>query len=291
MTVLNTVSCKAPQVSIGMPVYNGEATVRKAIDSILAQTFNNFELIISDNASTDGTEAICRKFAEQDVRVKYFRQTENLGAGANFEFVLRRSVGDYFMWAAADDRRSPDFLEINVHSLQSNPALSASTSPNCYEGEEGDAHKHVNFSLNGDYPERCIKFLKNAWISHGIFYSLMRAEIIKAYQFPEIAHVAHDWIINLYVLSKGEINRATNGLTIIGKNGVSNQGNPWKTFRNKRIEAVLPLYEFTRYVLSLNAEFSLKETISIFSEIMKLNVSATKSNLVLTLKNHLRHRS
>lgn len=288
MTVLNTGSCKAPQVSIGMPVYNGEATVRKAIDSILAQTFTDFELIISDNASTDGTEAICRKFAEQDARIKYFRQAGNTGAGANFEFVLRCSVGEYFMWAAADDRRSAGFLEINVSFLQSNPALSASTSPNCWEGEESDAIKHVNFSLNGDYPERCLKFLKNSWISHGIFYSLMRAEVIKSYQFPEIAHTAHDWIINLYILSKGEINRATNGLTIIGKNGVSNQGNPWKTFRKRRIEAVLPLYEFTRYALSVSAKFSLREKITILLKLMKLNFTATMSNLTLTLKNQSR---
>lgn len=289
MTLLNTGSCKAPQVSIGMPVYNGEATIRKAIDSILAQTFPDFELIISDNASTDGTEAICRKYADQDTRIRYFRQTENLGAGANFEFVLRRSVGAYFMWAAADDRRSRNFLEINVYFLQSNPALSASTSPNCYEGEESDAIKHVNFSLNGNYPDRCLEFLKNAWISHGIFYSLMRAEIIKSYQFSELPYAANDWTINLYVLRRGEINRVANGLTIIGKNGVSNRGNPWKTFRNKRIEAVLPLYEFTRYALSETAEIGFKETILIVIELMKLNLMATKSNIVLSLKNYLRH--
>ena len=291
MKVLNTASSKSPQVSIGMPVFNGEATVCEAIDSILAQSFTEFELIISDNASTDGTEAICRKYAEKDARIKYFRQTENLGASRNFEFVLRRSIGAYFMWAAADDRRSADFLEINVCSLQSNPELSASTSPNCYEGEESDTSKHVNFSLNGDYPERCLKFLNNAWISHGIFYSLMRSEIIKRYYFPEMACAAHDWIINLHVLNNGEIHRATNGLTILGKNGISNQANPWKKFRNKRIEALLPLYEFTGSVLSLLAKSSFKETLLISNELIKLNFKAAKSNLVLTIKNQPRQRN
>ncbi len=92
-----------PRVSIGMPVYNGEKFIREALDSLLLQTFTDFELIISDNASTDGTEAICREYAEKDHRVRYVRQVENLGAIANFKFVLDEAVAEYFMWAAADD--------------------------------------------------------------------------------------------------------------------------------------------------------------------------------------------
>lgn len=93
-----------PVVSIGMPVYNGEPFIREALDSLLDQTFTNFELIISDNASTDGTEAICREYASKDERIRYVRQTENRGALANFQFVLDEAVGEYFMWAAHDDK-------------------------------------------------------------------------------------------------------------------------------------------------------------------------------------------
>jgi len=92
-----------PRVSIGMPVYNGEKFIRDALDSLLAQTFTDFELIISDNASTDDTEAICRGYAAKDARIRYVRQAENLGAAANFKFVLDEAVGEYFMWAAHDD--------------------------------------------------------------------------------------------------------------------------------------------------------------------------------------------
>lgn len=92
-----------PQISIGMPVYNGAKFIREAIDSLLAQTFTDFELIISDNASTDETEAICREYAAKDKRIRYIRQSQNLGALANFKFVLDEAVGEYFMWAAADD--------------------------------------------------------------------------------------------------------------------------------------------------------------------------------------------
>ncbi len=100
----------SPQVSIGMPVYNGEPFIREALDSLLAQTFTNFELIISDNGSTDATEAICKEYAEKDVRIRYVRQGENRGAVANFWFVLNEAVGEYFMWAAADDRWDHEWI-------------------------------------------------------------------------------------------------------------------------------------------------------------------------------------
>ncbi|OHB34086.1 MAG: hypothetical protein A2Y09_05285 [Planctomycetes bacterium GWA2_39_15] len=86
-----------------MPVYNGEKYIREAVDSLLAQTFTDLELIISDNASTDGTEAICREYAARDTRIRYIRQRENRGVVANFQFVLAKAIGEYFMWAAADD--------------------------------------------------------------------------------------------------------------------------------------------------------------------------------------------
>jgi glycosyltransferase involved in cell wall biosynthesis len=99
-----------PKVSIGMPVFNGEPFIREALDSLLAQSFIDFELIISDNASTDGTAAICQDYAANDKRISYVRQSSNIGPLANFQYVLDRAVGDYFMWAAADDRWSQDWL-------------------------------------------------------------------------------------------------------------------------------------------------------------------------------------
>jgi len=99
-----TKQCAAiPKVSIGMPVYNGEKYIREALDSLLSQAFSDFELIISDNASIDGTEAICLEYAVRDPRIRYIRQTENRGLFMNFQVVLDAGVGEYFMWAAADD--------------------------------------------------------------------------------------------------------------------------------------------------------------------------------------------
>jgi glycosyltransferase involved in cell wall biosynthesis len=100
------------ELSIGMPVYNGERFIHKALDSLLSQTFLDFELIISDNASIDNTRAICLEYAASDSRIRYVRQNENQGPLANFQFVLDEAVGEYFMWAAADDVWDPKFVEV-----------------------------------------------------------------------------------------------------------------------------------------------------------------------------------
>lgn len=92
-----------PRVSIGMPVYNGERFVGQAIDSLLCQSYSNFELLVSDNASTDGTYEICRRLAALDSRIVLSRNPSNLGAAANFDRVFRMSQGEYFKWACADD--------------------------------------------------------------------------------------------------------------------------------------------------------------------------------------------
>lgn len=92
-----------PKVSIGMPVFNGEKYIRDAINSILFQTFTDFELIISDNDSTDDTSIVCKKYEKKDSRVVYIKQTNNIGAGNNFKFLLDNAKADTFMWLASDD--------------------------------------------------------------------------------------------------------------------------------------------------------------------------------------------
>ena len=101
----------SPNVSIGLPVYNGERYLTEAIDSILGQTFSDLELLISDNASTDGTEDICQSYAAKDSRVRYLRQNENLGAAPNYNEVFHVSRGKYFKWAAHDDVLEPTMVE------------------------------------------------------------------------------------------------------------------------------------------------------------------------------------
>jgi glycosyltransferase involved in cell wall biosynthesis len=103
-----------PRVSIGVPVYNGERFIKEALDSLLAQSFADFELLISDNGSTDGTAEICRAYTAIDNRVSYFRSEENVGVNQNFNRVFALSSGEYFKWASADDVCAPEHL---VHCI------------------------------------------------------------------------------------------------------------------------------------------------------------------------------
>lgn len=112
---------KTPLVSIGMPTYNGEAFIREALDSLLAQDFKDFELIISDNASKDNTAKICKAYTKRDSRVKYYRNKENIGSNANFNKVLELARGKYFMWAADDDVWEPSFVSSMAYALEHNP--------------------------------------------------------------------------------------------------------------------------------------------------------------------------
>jgi glycosyltransferase involved in cell wall biosynthesis len=104
-------SARQIRVSIGMPVYNGEKYIRNALDSIISQTFRDFELIISDNASTDLTPEICQEYIQKDPRIRYFRNKKNIGAPNNYNKVFHLSTGEYFKWAAYDDVLAPEFLE------------------------------------------------------------------------------------------------------------------------------------------------------------------------------------
>ena len=110
-----------PAVSIGMPVRNGCPWLREALESLQGQTHGDFELIISDNASTDGTTDICRAFAEGDCRVRFFHNEANIGAVANFNRVLDQARGEFFMWAACDDLWHPRFVETLSGLLRASP--------------------------------------------------------------------------------------------------------------------------------------------------------------------------
>lgn len=110
-----------PLVSIGMPVYNAAATLRRAIDSLLAQEYGHFELIVSDNASTDATGDICSELAARDPRIRYIRQDVNRGPAWNFNHVVELARGKYFMRMSHDDVRAPSYLTKCVALLEANP--------------------------------------------------------------------------------------------------------------------------------------------------------------------------
>ncbi len=167
-----------PRVFIGMPVYNGERHIGETIESILGQTFKDFCLFISDNASTDDTEKICRHYAERDHRVIYHRQERNLGMAPNFNYVFRPGDAPYFKWAAHDDILKPEYLGHCVEWLDRDISLSMAHSPTLriddYSNESGLYH---DLGLASDRVSD--RFWRVLWtVNIYEIYGVMRSEYV-----------------------------------------------------------------------------------------------------------------
>ena len=170
-----------PEVSVGMPVYNGERWLAEAIESILDQSFDRLELIISDNDSTDGTEAICRRYAARDPRVRYLRQEKNLGASDNYNFVFRAARAPYFKWASSNDICHERFLERCLAAFRSRPDLAL-----CYprarlfieQPEDGEDY-HDGLDLPDDSPCRRFERLVSEMTLNNVMNGVIRSEVLK----------------------------------------------------------------------------------------------------------------
>ena len=141
-----------PRVSIGLPVYNGERFLRQALDSMLSQSYADFELIISDNASTDSTEQICLSYMERDRRIRYHRNEKNIGAARNFNRVFHLATGRYFKWAACDDICAPEFVAQCVDVLDRDPEVVVCFSKTAQIDEQGrveEKRDYYDFSQIG----------------------------------------------------------------------------------------------------------------------------------------------
>src|SRR3712207_2828980 len=121
MQAPNTAQLDSPRVSIGLPVRNGQRYLRGVLDSLLAQTYTGFEILIGDNGSTDETRAICQEYVARDARVRYFRSDTDEGPAWNFNRLVPLARGEFFRWAAADDLIAPTYVQRCVEALDANP--------------------------------------------------------------------------------------------------------------------------------------------------------------------------
>lgn len=167
-----------PLVSIGMPIYNSEKFIRPALDSLLKQDYEHFEVIISDNHSTDATREICLDYTARDGRVRYFRNEMNVGAIKNFNKVFELSQGEYFMWHAHDDYRESNYISscLNILGVHPNIILCCS---NALLNEKGCFRElKENFNTMGMSPNK--RFRKILWNnSCASIYGLMRRSVLR----------------------------------------------------------------------------------------------------------------
>ena len=155
-----------PRLSIGLAVYNGENFLAQSIEALLGQTYEDFELIISDNASTDSTADICRGYAKQDSRIRYFRQPQNIGSAPNHNFTIHQARGELFKTASHDDLYGRDLLRLCVAALDEHPAVVLAHSWSAVIDENNTVTGLVDYSVNtaaASAPERLRSMLFDGW--------------------------------------------------------------------------------------------------------------------------------
>ena len=203
---------RAPTVSVGMPVYNAERFIEEALDSILAQSLEDLELVISDNASTDRTSEICQAYAARDGRIRYAAMAQNVGVVENFNTVFRRSRGRFFKWAAADDVCGPDYLRQAVDVLDGDRTVVLAWARTLGIDEQGEPVTLPNevSDLNGawsvyslDPVARFRRLLRNMWWVDGPFYGVVRRDALEQTRWLHPHHISGDQILLVELSLKG----------------------------------------------------------------------------------------
>jgi glycosyltransferase involved in cell wall biosynthesis len=205
---------RRPRLSIGMPVYNAERFLEQAVESILSQSFEDFELVIADNASTDRTEEICNKFAAKDNRVNCFRNRQNYGLIYNFNLVFRLSLGEYFKWAASDDVCAPDYLARAVEVLDSDPSVVLAWGKTVGIDENGNRvrMRHEVSDLNSPEsvysPDPTVRFrrlMQNIFWANGPLYGVLRSSALASTKSLHPRHMSGDQILITELSLKGRM--------------------------------------------------------------------------------------
>jgi len=278
---------KKPKVTIGLPVYNGEKYLAIALNSLLNQTFRDFEIIISDNASTDNTPIISKKFCQKDNRVKYIKHEKNLGSTKNFMYILNKAETQYFMWAASDDYLDPQFLEKNLKVLDTNENIIGSISnvefvgenlPNMYKSNENGTTfqyliKHLPLPTASLSEKVSFHLRYNRGMST---YSVFRIEILKKCIIKR-RHCGWDQTMVLNTLKYGDLYVMNDILmyrTVEGETSDPSQITRWKRYGIPYIEILFLVIPFTFFFMK---SFGLKIFFKNFGYLLKFNYRMERS--------------
>lgn len=272
-----------PKLTIGLPVRNGEKTLRLVIENILNQTFRDFQLIISDNCSIDSTSNICKEYQKKDSRIIFFSHKKNIGGAKNFKYVFSKAKTEYFCWAAADDLRSNNFLEDNINFLEHNLNYVASASPNRFDND--DSKRLISFDIVGSLEKKIKIFFGNCWNSHGIFYAIFRRKDLIGCDALGKDFFGMDWAINLFLIKKGNIHRSKNSYIIFGSEGTSRANNSWKYFRVKKIEWIFPFFVLNVFIYNLIKDINSLKKLDIFLTLLKFNTSVFFRHIYFLIQN------
>ena len=169
-----------PTLSIGLPVYNGEHFLAEALNALLAQTYRDFELIISDNASTDRTADICREYAARDGRIRYVRQPVNIGAAPNHNALVLLARGRYFKWASHDDLYAPTLLQRCVEVLETDPEPVLVHAGDAIIDDRGEIVRTEPYPLDTANPRPSARLRSLLYVPGGNdFYGVIRTDVLR----------------------------------------------------------------------------------------------------------------
>jgi glycosyltransferase involved in cell wall biosynthesis len=192
-----------PLVSVGLPTYNRARSLRRAIESVLAQDYPNLELIISDNGSPDDTQAVCGEYRARDSRVRYFRHGVNRGVNANFKRALAESRGEFFMWLADDDWLDPTYVSRCAEVLVGHPDHQLVCGRGRYFRGAGFCFDEEEINLLEETAgERVLSYYRRVGMN-GAFYGLMRREVANALPLREV--LGGDWLFVARLAGRGKV--------------------------------------------------------------------------------------
>ena len=226
-------------VTVGIPVFNGEKYIEKRIESIIKQTYQNFEIIISDNASTDNTSKLCEKFTK-DKKIHYHKQKKNIGIFKNFKYLIANAKGKYFVIASVDDKWEPTFLEKNACILDSNEKIVGSIGKVEFYGSPTKKQNSKIFGIKkiirrsrfdplfdhvieakGNYEEKAGKYLR---FNQGSFiHGLFRTSAVKKIELDQSV-LGWDLCFILAILKFGDLHVIDEILLYKFSSGLSSKG-------------------------------------------------------------------
>ena len=242
-----------PLVSIGCAVYNGEATLARALGPVVAQDYPNLEILISDDCSTDGSRAIYEEFARKDPRIKILRNEKNIGVTRNFNRLVEASTGKYFMWADQDDIRDRTFVSKALAALEADPeAVLCHSHTGTFMGDPKDV-KYITTLLGVDgvrgRVRRYFNFLN--YYSDTVLYGLIRADALKQTKlYRDDLGSANALLFDLLLL--GKFIQVPEVLYFYSARGIRNRPDAKAEYERANPGKKMPLFYFPFLVLAIN---------------------------------------
>lgn len=239
-----------PLVTIGLPTFNRADSFEKTLRSAIAQDYPNLEIVISDNASTDGTEQICNQLRKEREGVTYVRQEKNLGASNNFMTVLHHARGEYFMWLGDDDWLDANYISSCVaHFLKDTGASIVGGLPKYYIGDRY-IYSGITMNFTDDSASKRLRNYFRQVKHNGIFYGLMRTDAVRSKPFRKV--LGDDLLFvasfvfsgRIYTLDQCSVHRRRGGISSQNKALVKSMGLSWMDAYLPRLSAANNVFDY-----------------------------------------------